>query len=120
MSDAERVDLSPLDPERDPERWARLVAATRLRVEGVLDRLAAPPGPLDLVGLWLRPILVAAAVLAAVLGGARLALGSRSAALAHASEARRLAALSDESLGRGVRPTGAQLLVALRSRSAPW
>lgn len=119
MSDVERVDLSPLDPERDPERWARLVAATRLRLEAVLDRMAAAPGPLELVGLWLRPILVAAALLAVLLGGARLALNGRSAALADASEARRLAALSDESLGRGVRPTGAQLLVALRSRSAP-
>ncbi|HEX2219871.1 MAG TPA: hypothetical protein VHG35_13785 [Gemmatimonadales bacterium] len=119
MSDSERVDLSPLDPERDPERWARLVATTRLRVEAVLDQTAGTPGPLELVGLWLRPIVVAAAMLTALLGGAWLALDDRSAALADASEARRLAALSDESLGRGVRPTGAQLLVALRSRSAP-
>jgi hypothetical protein len=119
MSDFERIDLSPLDPESDPERWAGLVAATRLRLEAVLDRMAATPGPLELVGLWLRPILAAAALLAALLGGARLAVGDRGAALADASEARRLAALSDESLGWGVRPTGAQLLVALRSRSAP-
>jgi hypothetical protein len=119
MTEADRMDLSPLDPELDPLRWARIVAATRLRVEAALERLAATPGPLELVGTWFRPILAAAAVVAALLGAARLMIDGRSEALAGASEARRLAALSDESLGRGVRPTGTQLLVALRARGAP-
>ena len=119
MSDSERIDLSPLDPARDPERWARLVAATRLRVESALDGLAPAPAPLDLVAGWFRPILVAAVLVAALLGSVRVLVGSRSATLAHATEARRLAALSDESLGRGRPPTGSQLLVAIRSRSAP-
>lgn len=114
MTDPDPVDLSPLDPARDPERWADVVAATRLRVEAALA-----PAPADLLAGWLRPLLAAAAVLVALLGSARLLVGSRSATLAHASEARRLAALSDESLAHGLRPSGAQLLVALRSRSAP-
>ncbi len=116
MNDFDRIDLSPLDPARDPVRWADFVAATRLRVEAAL---AAPPAPLDLLAGWVRPILAAAAVLVALLGSARLLVGNKGAALEHASEARRLAALSDQSLGQGLRPTGAQLLVALRSRSAP-
>ena len=66
-----------------------------------------------------EPASAAAALLAAVLGSARLLVGSRSAALDGATEARRLAVLSEQTLGRGERPTGAQLLVALRSRSAP-
>lgn len=119
MNDSDRLDLSPLDPGRDRERWARVVAATRSRVDAVLDRAGVTVGPLDLVGGWLRPILLAAALLIAALGGARLSFDGHRAALRHATEARRLAALSKESLGRGVRPTGAQLLVALRSRSAP-
>lgn len=116
MNDFERFDLSPLDPARDPERWARFAALTRLRIEAALPGAQAP---LDLVAGWFRPILAAAALLAAVLGSARLLVGSRSAALDGATEARRLAVLSEQTLGRGERPTGAQLLVALRSRSAP-
>lgn len=119
MTDPDRMDLSPLDPARDPERWDRILGATRLRVEAALHGLVASPPPLELVGGWLRPILAAAALIALVLGSARLFVGSRGTALEGASEVRRLAALSEESLGRGMRPTGAQLLVALRSRSAP-
>ena len=116
MNDPERFDLSPLDPARDPERWARFTALTRLRVEAALPGALAP---LDLVAAWFRPILTAAALLAAGLGSARLMMGSRNAPLDGATEARRLAALSEQTLGRGERPTGAQLMVALRTRSAP-
>jgi hypothetical protein len=119
MGDSDPIDLSPLDPERDPERWARFLAVTRLRVEAALESLGAAPGPLELVSGWFRPILAAAAALAALLGSAWLLVGSRTAPLERATEARRLAALSEESFERGLRPTGSQLLVALRSRSAP-
>jgi hypothetical protein len=119
MNEPDRIDFSALDPARDPDRWDRLVAATRLRVEAALDRLVAAPDPLELMSGWLRPILAGAAVIATLLGAARLLVRDRGSALEGASESRRLAALSDESLGRGLRPTGSQLLVALRSRSAP-
>lgn len=119
MTDAEGMDLAPLDPGRDPERWARHMEATRLMVEAVLAGRIAPSGALDFLGAWFRPILAAAAVLAAVVAAAGAVLGGRNAALDRASEARRLAVLSDNSLGRGQRPTGSQLLVAIRSRRAP-
>jgi hypothetical protein len=119
MNDDHPMDLSALDPARDPERWAQVVAATRVRIEAALDRLAAPPAPLDLLAAWFRPILAAAAIAVGILGGARLMIGDRTAGLKGAPEFRRLAVLSSESIGRGQRPTGSQLLVALRSRSAP-
>ena len=119
MSDLERMDLSALDPGRDPERWSRLMDATRLRVEAALAGRAGTAGALDILGAWYRPILAAAAVLALVFGAADAAIAGRGAALEGASHARRLAALSDNSLGRGIRPSGAALLVALGSRSAP-
>lgn len=119
MTEADSMDLSPVDPGRDPERWAGRVDATRLLVEAVLARRIGRAGALDIVGAWLRPILAAAAVLVALLGAAGAVLGGRNATLDRASEARRLAVLSDNSLGRGERPTGAQLLVAIRSRRAP-
>lgn len=119
MTDSDSMDLTLLDPGRDPGRWARRMGATRLLVEAVLAQRMAPSGPLEIVGAWFRPILAAAAVLAAVLGAADAALGGRNAALDRASEARRLAILSGHSLGRGERPTGTQLLVAIRSRRTP-
>jgi hypothetical protein len=119
MTDPDGMDLTALDPGRDPERWARRVDATRLLVDAVLAGRLAPSGSLDMVGAWFRPILAAAAVLVALLGAAGVVLGGRSTPLDRASEARRLAVLSDNSLGRGERPTGAQLLVAIRSRRAP-
>jgi len=119
MNEPDGMDLSPLDPGCDPERWSRLLEATRLRVEAALADRIASAGPLDIMGAWFRPILAAAAVLAAVLGAAGAVAGSRNPALGGASDARRLAVLSDNSLGRGQRPTGTQLLVALRSRKAP-
>ena len=119
MTEPDSMDLSPLDPGRDPERWARRLESTRLLVEAVLAGRMAPSRALDVVSAWFRPILAAAAVLAAVVGAAGAAVGGRNAALDRASEARRLAVLSENSLGRGERPTGAQLLVAIRSRRAP-
>jgi hypothetical protein len=118
MMDPERMDLSPLDPARDPERWSRVVAVTRMRVEAALLSRASADGVLDQLGAWSRPILAAAAILALVLGTADAVIASRPSPLDRASEARRMAVLSDHSLGRGQRPTGGQLLVALRSRSA--
>jgi hypothetical protein len=119
MNELDPVDLSPLDPAREPERWARLMEAVRFRAEAALAGRRHPAGSLDIVAGWFRPILAAAAILAAVLGAAGAIVKARSDALDRASESQRLAVLSEDALGRGQRPTGAQLLVALRSRSAP-
>ncbi len=118
MMDPDGLDLSPLDPARDQLRWARVVGATRARVHAALSGRLPTPGVLDVVGNWFRPLVAAAAVLAAVLGAAGSAVSSRHAALGRASEARRLALLTDNSLARGQRPTGTELLIAIRSRSA--
>ena len=118
MSDPERVDLSALDPARDSEHWARLTETTRVRIEAILEGRGGAPGLLDVLAAWSRPILAAAAILVMVFGLADAAIGARGGALDAASGARRLAALSDNSLGRGLRPTGPELMVALRSRSA--
>ena len=54
------VDLSPLDPRRDPERWERMVS-------GILARAAlAPRGPWGWLAAWRRPALAAAALISAV------------------------------------------------------
>lgn len=119
MTEPDGMDLTALDPGRDPQRWARRMDATRLLVDAVLAGRLPPSGSFDIVGGWFRPILAAAAVLVALVGAAAAGLGGRNTALDRASEARRLAVLSDHSLGRGERPTGAQLLVAIRSRRAP-
>ena len=110
----EPVDLSSLDPARRPE-WAAHVEATRRHVAAVLERRVAAEGPLDIVGAWARPILAAAAVLLALLGGADALLhGSAPAAQARLGEARRLGLLSEASIARGMVPTGAELRGILR------
>ncbi len=118
MTEDEPLDLSALDPERDRVRWAGVVKSTRHRAAQALARRIAPADPLDLVAGWFRPILAAAAVLAVALGATSAAMHRRTP-LDAASESRRLAALSGQSIGRGERPTGAQLLVAIRSRRTP-
>ena len=119
MNDDEPMNFSALDPARDPARWARVVAGTRLRVEAALAVRRAPGGVLDVVHAWSRLLLPAAAVLAVVLGAAGAVVGGRSHALDRASEARRLAVLTGHSISRGERPTGLQLSFAVRSRRAP-
>ena len=118
MNEPERVDLSPLDPARDPERWSLLVEATRARVDAILLERDRRLDPLAILAGWARPILAAAAVAMLLLGAAHTKLESRrTAATAAVSEARRLAVLTDASVSRGRAPTGAQLLAALRAGS---
>jgi hypothetical protein len=119
VNDNDPMNFSLLDPERDPARWARVVAGTRLRVEAALAVRRAHGGVLDIVHAWSRLLLPAAAVLAVVLGAAGAAVGGRRHALDQATEARRLAVLTGHSISRGERPTGLQLSFAVRSRRAP-
>ena len=76
----DRLDLSPLDPASDPERWARFVdrvAADAAR--GVATRAPAARASTGIaaeLARWARPSLAAAAVLvmaaaASLAGGAR-------------------------------------------------
>lgn len=58
------IDLSPLDPRRDRERWERMVAT-------IVRRAAAPPrNAWAVLAAWQRPALAAAALVAALSAGA--------------------------------------------------
>ena len=109
------VDLSALDPARRPE-WSERVEATRRAVAIVMRSRAVSEGPLDILSGWARPILAAAAVLLALLGGAD-ALLQRSVAPTptRLGEARRLALLSEASVSHGRVPSGAELRTILRA-----
>jgi hypothetical protein len=112
----EPVDLSTLDPERRTE-WASRVEATRRAVAAIVERRTAAAGPLDIVGGWARPILAAAAVLLALLGGADALLhGSPRSVRPRLGETRRLALLTEASLTHGRAPTGAELRGILREQ----
>ena len=116
MNEPEPVDLSPLDPQADAERWLRLTEATRLRVAAVLrDREL---DPFVVVSGWSRPILAAAAALLLVLGAAVGALGG--SGTVRPSEARRLAYLAESSVLHGHAATGAEVMGAIRPRAGRW
>jgi hypothetical protein len=110
----EPVDLAALDPAGRPE-WTARVEATRRAVAATVASRALPQGPLEIVSRWARPILAAAAVLLAILGGAEALIhGSGSSVPARLGEARRLALLSEASVTRGRPPSGAELRSLLR------
>ncbi|MGH7505809.1 MAG: hypothetical protein ACRELX_09165 [Longimicrobiales bacterium] len=70
---ADRLDLSPLDPSADASRWEWLVASIVERASPELSRRAARNSLLGSLADWAWPALSAAAVLA-VVSGAALAL----------------------------------------------
>jgi hypothetical protein len=108
------VDLSPIDPARRPA-WVARVEATRQAVAATVASRTLRQGPLDVLSGWARPILAAAAVLLALLGGADALLrGAAPSAPARLGEARRLALLSETSVAHGRAPTGAELRAILR------
>jgi hypothetical protein len=116
MNEPEPVDLSPLDPQADAERWSQLVDATRLRVAAVLrDREL---DPFALVNGWSCPILAAAAALLLLLSAADAALGG--SRTIRPSEARRLAYLAESSVLHGHAATGAEVMGAIRPRAGRW
>lgn len=112
MSEPERVDLSPLDPEVDRARWTALMDGTRLRVAAALA--GRPADTLAVLSEWVRPVLAAAAMLLLLLGATVAAFGGSRAA--GVSGARRLAYLSESSILHGHAPSGAQVMSALRVR----
>jgi hypothetical protein len=70
-------DLSPLDPERDAERWEALLGRTRAAAAGELARRAFAAGPAGPLARWVRPALaMAASLLVAAAGVLALTEGS--------------------------------------------
>jgi hypothetical protein len=68
----ERVDLSALDPSRDPERWDRMVRSVAARAVAARRRRNSVRGQLV---AWTRPVLAAAASLALASWAGALASG---------------------------------------------
>jgi hypothetical protein len=68
MREPERLDLSALDPRRDPERWEQMVRQIMWRSSAELQRRqgSAVFGLFDGLVAWSRPALAAAAALAAL------------------------------------------------------
>jgi hypothetical protein len=71
------IDLTPLHPARDPERWEAMIASVTARV---LAEGAAARSPLAFLAGWARPTLAAAAAVAAVSLGVVAATGREAAA----------------------------------------
>jgi hypothetical protein len=64
--DPERLNLSALDPAADAEHWERVIKTITGRALPELTRRAAVRSPLLLLAGWARPMLSAAALLAAI------------------------------------------------------
>lgn len=109
MSPDERIDFSSLDPAREPARWQAVVAATLRRAEAVLQERRRAQDPLNLIAQWMRPVLLAAAFVLALLLPLELRLELEER---QRQPARRLASLSVE-WAAGAPPSRAVLLAAL-------
>ena len=106
--DDEKLDLSALDPMRDPERWRSFGVETMSRVDAVLrDRRAQADDPLLLIAAWRKPLLAAAAILLAALIPAEVALEMRESRL---EAAHRLAVVSVEWVENARTPSGTEIL----------
>lgn len=119
--DEDPIDLTPLDPTLDAERWERRIAAiTALAAPELARRAAAGSLPLVLVG-WFRPALAAAAVLALCAGGSLALLrgGAGSSEPAVAAEALHLPAPVALWLGDDQPPSVAELAMAVRAGGPP-
>lgn len=111
----DRMDLSPLDPMRDPGHWGAVMAATLTRVDAVLAERELASDPLALIASWTRPVLAAAAITIALLIPVELTLEMREA---EAERVERLVTLSSAMNG-GATPTGADFLQALAEMGQP-
>lgn len=108
MNQNNAVDLSALDPMREPERWQAVVDGTLRRVDAVM--MARQRDPLGLIASWSRSLTVAAGLMVAALIPVELALELREA---NAEQVASLVRLSTETaLGEGP-PTGEELSRAL-------
>ena len=114
MTEHDRLDLSALDPMRDPEQWERMMAATLVRVDAVLTRRMEDP--ITAIAAWRRPLLLAAAAMLALLIPVELALEARES---RAEQVERLVSLSTDWDHSGGPPSGAEFLRALTTEDTP-
>jgi hypothetical protein len=107
------IDLGPLDPTLDRERWERRIAAISALAAPQLARRAAAASPaLVLVG-WFRPALAMAATLALCASAALLLSFDGASAPAVSAESLRLPSAVDQWLGEDQPPTMAELAAAV-------
>jgi hypothetical protein len=116
MNDPDRLDLSALDPLRDPAHWRAVVGETMARVNLVLERRVPREDPFTLIASWARPVLLTAAGILTLLIPAEIALEAREAQV---ERLRRLVALSEQVASDVPAPTGAEFLRALGERRVP-
>src|SRR5690606_358270 len=64
LMDEHPIDLSPLDPAADPDRWERLIETIARAAAPELARRAETRSVIAIIGHWLRPALAAGIVLA--------------------------------------------------------
>ena len=57
MRDDEPLDLSALDPERDPGRWRALIEGTLARLDLALEERSRRDDPLYVIATWRIPLL---------------------------------------------------------------
>lgn len=112
--DERRLDLSALDPARDPARWRAVFDATLSRVDDVL--LHSRQDPLTLIAGWQRPLLALAAAAVLMLVPVEVALERRETRV---ETVRGLVAVSTEWAREGRAPTGAELMRAMDTGAAP-
>jgi len=119
--DEHPIDLSPLDPAADPDRWERLVEAITKAAAPELARRAASRSVIAVIGHWLRPALAAGIVLA-VAAGAALSLVQqkpevRPVPMAGLEEALELGEPVSLWLSENRAPTKSDLLLALEGEA---
>jgi hypothetical protein len=85
------VDLTALDPMREPARWAALLERTLGRLDAVLEERMRRDDPLLLIATWRKPLLAVAAAVILALIPMELALERRDT---RAERVERLVALS--------------------------
>jgi hypothetical protein len=108
------LDLSALDPARDPGRWAEVMERTLTRAGAAL--VARRPHPLVFIAEWRRPVLALAAATMLLLVPAEVALERRDA---QDERLRALARVSTTWAQEGRTPSGEELLRAMLSGGAP-
>jgi hypothetical protein len=111
--DERPLNLSALDPARDPARWQAVMNATLVRVDDVLAQRRQDA--LTLIAGWRRPLLAAAAAAVLMLVPVEVALERRET---RAETLRGLVAAS-QAWAEGRTPTGAELLRAMDTGMAP-
>lgn len=112
--DERRLNLSALDPERDPARWRAVFEGTLSRVDDVL--LHRREDALTLIAGWRRPLLAAAAAAVLMLVPVEVALERRET---RAETVAGLVATSTAWADEGRAPTGAELLRAMDTGTVP-